>query len=200
MSESAGASLLAPTSQARWAEVAVARPVPGPLTYRVPALLADSLQIGHVVAVPLGRTIETGYVVGLPSEPGYDPAKVRPIRKLVDPLPAFDARQLEFFRWIASYYLAPLGAVIRTAVPSEVRVKSVRGLEPTEDGLEALTHARVEGEEGVLLREVVQRPGLTKRGCRAACPTSSTPRPSPPGRATRARGVGGLGRARDPRA
>lgn len=147
-----------------WVAVAVARPFPEPLTYAVPAWLADRVQVGHVVLVPLGRLAETGYVVEILREPGIDPAKVRPISKLVDPLPAFDEGQLDFFRWIATYYLAPLGMVIRTAVPSEVRAKVVRALQPTEEGVEALTRREVDGADALVLRDTISRPGLTGRG------------------------------------
>lgn len=148
-----------------YAQVAVARPVPGPLTYAIPAALAGAVRVGHVVLVPLGaRGQETGYVVGHTDTIDFDPAKVRPISRLVDPEPAFDARQLAFFRWLADYYLAPLGEVIRTALPSEVQARVVGVLVPTDDGIEALTRGEVAGEAAQVLREVVSRPGLTRKG------------------------------------
>ena len=150
--------------QVRWASVAVARPIRGVLTYAVPAWMADTLQIGHVVLVPLGRASETGYVVGFVDTPDFDPAKAKPIGRLLDPLPAFDEEQLAFFSWIAGYYLAPLGMVIRTAVPSEVRVRSVRVLDPTDEGVDALTDGVVEEPAATVLREVIHRPGLTRKG------------------------------------
>jgi primosomal protein N' (replication factor Y) len=153
-----------PDPTGMWASVALARPFPEPLTYAIPAWMSDRLTVGHVVLVPLGKVAETGYVVGRLSEPGFDPAKVRPISRLVDPLPAFDEEQLDFFRWIARYYLAPLGMVIRTAIPSEVTAKVVRALQPTEEGVEALTRHEVAGGAAVVLREIIAHPGLTARG------------------------------------
>lgn len=151
-------------TQPTWVSVAVARPLPEPLTYALPAWLAGEVRVGHVVAVPLGRSTETGYVVGFVDDPGIPPSKVKPVARLLDPQPAFDADQLTFFTWIARYYLAPLGMVIRTAVPSEVRARSVRVLEPTDDGVEALTDGLAEDALGVVLREVIHRPGLTRKG------------------------------------
>jgi primosomal protein N' (replication factor Y) len=147
----------------RWVQVAVARPFAEALTYAVPQLLGVELQIGHVVSVPLGSAIETGYVVGFPAEPGFDVAKIKPVRGLVDPIPAFDEAQLELFRWISTYYLAPLGSVIRTAIPSEVRQRTVRVLEPTEAGVEALAGGQLEEGPAAVLREIIHRPGLTGR-------------------------------------
>ncbi|HMV66335.1 MAG TPA: primosomal protein N' [Myxococcota bacterium] len=144
-----------------WVKVALARPLADALTYAVPRGL--TVVVGHVVLVPLGPVAETGYVVEVLDAPDLDPARIRPIRRLIDPLPAFDAAQLDFFRWIADYYMAPLGAVIKTAVPGEVRARVVRVLEPTEAGVEALTARQIDGEEAAVLREIIARPGLTRR-------------------------------------
>ncbi|TNE86941.1 MAG: primosomal protein N' [Deltaproteobacteria bacterium] len=147
-----------------FAEVAIARPVPGPFTYAVPAWL--SVEVGHVVLVPFGRTSETGYVVGLRNDPGDVPAdKVKAVQRLVDDTIAFDARQLDFFRWVSRYYLTPLGVVIQTALPKEIRAKTLLVLHPTDDGVEALTRRQVEGSQAQVLREVIgRRGGLTRRG------------------------------------
>jgi primosomal protein N' (replication factor Y) len=142
--------------------VAVARPGLDPLTYVVPPGMA--LAVGHVVLVPLGRGAETGYVVELLEEPGFDPERVKPVERLVDPEPAFGPRQLEFFLWIADYYLHPLGMVIHTALPSTMQAKRVRGLEPTDEGLEALMRGEALDAVAAVLREVMARPGLTRRG------------------------------------
>ncbi len=149
--------------QALFAVVAVGRPLPEPLTYRIPETLLGQVRVGHVVGVPLGRSLETGFVVGLTNTVDFDPAKVKPLARLLDPLPAFDEPQLAFFRWIADYYLSPLGVVIRAAVPNEFRAKSVRGLVATEAGTEAMARGAVEGAALVVLRECILRPGLTQR-------------------------------------
>jgi primosomal protein N' (replication factor Y) len=148
-----------------YALVAVSRPVPGPLTYAIPAILEPDVRVGHVVLVPFGaKGAETGYVVGLTADPAFDPAKIKPIHRLVDPEPAFDERQLAFFQWIADYYVAPLGAVIHTALPSEIGARVLRVVEPTEPGVLALTRHEVDGAAAHVLREVIARPGLTKKG------------------------------------
>lgn len=146
-----------------YVQVALARPLAGELTYAVPATLGE-LQVGNVVLVPLGRQSDTGYVVACLASPGIDPARIKPVTRLVDPLPAFDAEQLMFFRWIAEYYMAPLGMVIHTALPSGIRAKVVRVLAPTDEGLLALTRRDIDGAGAQVLREIVARPGLTRKG------------------------------------
>ena len=152
------------TTGIHYVRVAVARPLPEPLTYAVPAHLGEVVA-GHVVLVPLGkRGGETGYVVEVTSEPGFDPAKIKPILRVLDPIPAFNAQQLQFFRWIARYYLAPLGMVISTALPSQMKARVLAVYVPTEAGIEALTARSIEGHPLQVLREIVSRPGLTRRG------------------------------------
>ncbi len=148
-----------------YVRVAIARPLPGPFTYAVPAPLADQVGLGSAVLVPFGpRGAETGYVVETLETPDLDPARIKPIQRLLDREPAFDAAQLSFYRWVADYYLAPLGMVIHTATPAEIRAKVLTVLQPTEEGVDALTASLAEGALGQVLREVISRPGLTRRG------------------------------------
>ena len=147
-----------------YVQVAVARPLWEPLTYAVPAHMG-TVEPGHAVLVPLGnRGAETGYVVGTTDTPSFDPAKIKPIIRLVDPRPAFTPQQLTFFRWIARYYLAPLGMVISTALPSEMKARVLTVAVATDSGLDALTERTASGQEAQVLREVVARPRLTRRG------------------------------------
>ncbi|MCA9491942.1 MAG: DEAD/DEAH box helicase, partial [Myxococcales bacterium] len=146
-----------------YVQVAVARPLGGELTYAVPSS-AGEVGLGHVVMVPLGSTGETGYVVATSTTTDFDPARIKPISRVLDPVPAFDDRQLAFFRWVADYYLAPLGMVIHTALPSGIRARTMRVVHAAEEGVVAMSRKEVDGALGVVLREVVSRPGLTRRG------------------------------------
>ena len=65
---------------------------------------------------------------------------------------------------MADYYLFPLGMVIHTALPSGIRARTLRTLVPTEAGVLALTRKELEGSDLQCLREVIARPGLTRRG------------------------------------
>jgi len=121
--------------------------------------------VGHVVLVPLGRTGETGYVVDLTDDPGpVDPAKVKPITRITDPLPAFQPEDLPFFEWVSRYYLAPLGMVLHTAVPTQLGARVVRVVHPTDRAADALTERSLSDLDALVLREVIGRPGLTPRG------------------------------------
>lgn len=139
-------------------EVAVPLPVHGRFTWNTP----DPLGVGATVLVPYGSRKVVGWVVG----PGEAPAGVaiKSVERVLDPNPAFSAEQLKFFRWIADYYLSPLGEVIATAIPSDSTASTRRVYVPTADGIELLATSPPEGERGAVLREVVARPGCTKSG------------------------------------
>jgi primosomal protein N' (replication factor Y) len=143
--------------------VAVARPIDGPLTYAAPAHIGG-LRVGHAVLVPLGGSLEVGWVVGAEDADGLDPAQVKSVARLLDPIPAFDDTQLDLFRWMSRYYLAPLGLVLQTALPSTLGARVVHGLEVSEVGRIALTIGGVPDACAVVLRGLIERPGLTARG------------------------------------
>ena len=157
-------------------EIAVALPVDGTYTYTLPRGL--SLSVGHAVVVPVRGRQVTGYVVGFPTE--RPPVALKPVSRLLDPEPVFGPDQLGFFRWIADYYMAGLGEVIGTALPSAYRGTSRRVFHPTPAGIDALAAeasdptsplraGRIGGsslgpEHLTVLREVVARPGRARVG------------------------------------
>jgi len=152
---------LLPGLQERFVEVAVALPVDGPYTYRVPR--GWELGLGHAVLVPFGGRSVAGYVVGQVERP--EVPRIKDVARLLDPVPAFDAVQLGFFRWAARYTLYGLGEVIATALPTAYRAKTRRVLLPTPAGVEAVAAEAIEDPaQALVLREVISRPGRTRGG------------------------------------
>ena len=101
-------------------EVAVAMPVHGTFTYRVPEDLARLASPGTRVLVPFGRRRATGYVLG-PAPPS-DRADIKLIVDVLDERPVFPGAMIPFLRWTADYYKHPLGQVIETALPGGLTV------------------------------------------------------------------------------
>jgi primosomal protein N' (replication factor Y) len=97
-------------------EIAVALPVWGTYTYRVKADLLSEAVPGRRVLVPFGPRRVTGYVLGPAVEPTS--AELKDIMDVLDGEAFFPATMIPFFRWIADYYLHPLGDVIKNALPS----------------------------------------------------------------------------------
>jgi len=101
----------------RFAEVAVTLPVPGRFHYIVPEHLAARELVGARVLVRFGPRKVTGVVVRLDTEP---PSGVVPVAlsELLDDTPSLSAELVELCMWIAEYYEAPPGEVIRAALPA----------------------------------------------------------------------------------
>ena len=97
--------------------VSVALPLPlAPLTYSVPDELAGRVTVGSRVVVPVGTRRAMGFVLG-PAE-GRAGMKLKSVLDAPDDAPAIDAGLLKTCTWIAEYYAAPLGVVLRSALPS----------------------------------------------------------------------------------
>ena len=106
----------------KYAETLLPLAIPGTYTYRIPDGM--TLSIGMRVLVPFGRKkIFTAIVVMLhDNEPkGYD---VKEILGILDDKPIVRHPQLDFWQWIADYYLCSMGEVYKAAVPSGLKVES----------------------------------------------------------------------------
>jgi primosomal protein N' (replication factor Y) len=103
-------------------EIAVPVPLDRTFHYRVPPGLAGQAVAGHRVFVPFGHRRLTGYILetvsGVPAE------GLKDIIEVLDADPLWTANELDFFRWIASYYLYPLGEVLKTALPAGINLQS----------------------------------------------------------------------------
>lgn len=137
-------------------EVAVPLPVHGRFSWRAPG----PLEVGTAVVVPYGKRQLTGWVVGEGEAP--DDVEMKSLVAVLPDPPAFTSEQLALYRWLADYYLSPLGEVIATATPSDTGTSTRRTFTATAEGVERLAVDPPEGARGSLLREIVSRPGLTR--------------------------------------
>ncbi|HUV49718.1 MAG TPA: primosomal protein N' [Anaerolineae bacterium] len=117
-------------------EVAVALPVYNTFTYRVPENLSFFAGIGKRALVPFGRRRVTGYILG-PSE-DMDHGKIKLVLDILDETPLFHSSMIPFFRWIADYYMCPIGEVIKSALPGGLNLYDFVALAITEKGINAL--------------------------------------------------------------
>ncbi|MEN8375854.1 MAG: primosomal protein N' [Gemmatimonadota bacterium] len=96
--------------------IEVALPVPVPQTFVYES--SEALAPGTRVLVPFGRRRLIGWVAG-PLDPARAaPARVRVVGEVLDADPSLPPDLLALARWIADYYLASLGQVIRAALPA----------------------------------------------------------------------------------
>ncbi len=99
----------------RETEVDVALPIPidSSFTYTVKG---PPPAPGTRVLVRFRRRKKVGWVVGHGSGKGLD--RVLPILAVLEEVPSVPPELLALARWIADYYLAPLGMVLKTILPS----------------------------------------------------------------------------------
>ena len=139
-------------------EVAVTLPVPGRFHYAVPPVLAARAVVGARVLVRFGARKVTGVVVRTDAAP---PPGIAPIAlsDVLDEVPALSPELVELCSWIADYYEAPPGEVIRAALPagSGVAARSVFALT-------AAGRAALDGEGAAMLPR--QRALLARLGGR----------------------------------
>ena len=100
----------------RFVQVALPLPLFQTFTYAVEDGLANPIKVGSRVVVPLRNEREVGICVGL--------SDISPLRKpkavleSPDAQPAIAGDLLELCRWMADYYIVPLGVVLRTVLPA----------------------------------------------------------------------------------
>src|SRR6478609_665664 len=97
--------------------VDVALPVPlfRTFSYRVPEGLTGSVEPGARVVVPFRNKREIGIVFGS-AEP-REGVKYKDIVDAPDDAPSVDPPMLALCRWIADYYVVPIGVALRCALP-----------------------------------------------------------------------------------
>ncbi|HET7435631.1 MAG TPA: primosomal protein N' [Thermoanaerobaculia bacterium] len=151
-----------PSGISQFAEIAVPVAMHGTLTYAIPEPLRDGVRLGSRVEVPLGPKTTTGFVVALRDEPPAESVKLKAIRTLLDEdEPALIPEILELCRWAAEYYIAPIGEMLRVALPANMasRGKREAALLATQDEVdEALAQKRILENDLTLLAELHRRP------------------------------------------
>jgi primosomal protein N' (replication factor Y) len=157
-------------------EVAVTLPLRGTFTYRDPRRGAPAVPIGTQVVVPFGTRTVTGFVVAKAVRASLaEDTVLRDIEEIVAGEPAFDEAMIAFCRWVADYYYAPLGEVLRAALPQGEKAAAVRAVRVTERGRAAAIGGQrsLLGEETghpVLVALIAAGGELTLRGLSRAVP------------------------------
>ncbi|MEJ7616226.1 MAG: hypothetical protein WKF30_04470 [Pyrinomonadaceae bacterium] len=122
--ESGGDGVRSPARLAlpQYAEVAVPVHVFQTFTYQLPHALRAEARVGARLLVPFGRKLITGYIVALYEEldPAieFDAASIKQAEELLDAEPLLTPEVLDISGWIAEYYSAPWGEVLKGALPS----------------------------------------------------------------------------------
>ena len=120
----------------RFCDVGLPVPVDRLFTYEIPLPLRARVRTGARVLVPFGTRKLTGVVLGAHDEaPEQD---TREVIALVDEEPVLDSGLLALARWIAEYYCAPLGEVVKSMLPLTGETRRVTQFALTETGRDAV--------------------------------------------------------------
>ena len=105
----------------RIAAVALSEGIDQTLDYAIPPGLLPSLRIGQRVRVPLGKgnRPRSGYVISI--HPTTEYPRIKKLTSIEDERVLIAPRLMELARWMSRYYVAPLGAVLESVLPSAVR-------------------------------------------------------------------------------
>ena len=122
-------------------DVAVAVPLDAAFTYSIPEGMHPV--VGGRVLVPFRQQRMSGIVVELHNR--KPPVQAKNLYSVVDFEPALNDQLLRLGRWIADYYLAPLGEVFRTMLPLGAEFKRSISYRITETGHTALHAASTAG-------------------------------------------------------
>src|ERR1017187_7138389 len=118
-----------------YCDVSLPVPLDQPFTYGLPETLRHRVRPGSRLVVPFGPRKLTGVILRCHDE--QPSVATREAMRLIDAEPVLDGELLALGRWIAGYYCAPLGEVLRSMLPlaSEIRKGKVWSL--TDSGRDA---------------------------------------------------------------
>ena len=143
-----------------YADVSLPVPLDQPFTYLLPETLRHRAKPGCRLLVPFGSRKLTGVILRVHDE---QPAvATREALRLLDEQPVLEEHLIALGQWIAAYYCAPLGDVLRIMIPLSGEVRTSKMYSLTDAGRDAARQLLLgnSSEEPViqLLRLLEQRP------------------------------------------
>jgi primosomal protein N' (replication factor Y) len=140
----------------RYADVSLPVNLDREFTYLIPPEFETAAVVGARAVVPFGRKYATGLITGLPAATTV--TGLKPLHDVIDPSPIVSEELLWVCRWIAGYYLSPLGNVLKAAMPQGFSLSSkriVRALPAlTQEAIDELTaRAPKQAEAASFIRE-----------------------------------------------
>jgi len=117
-----------------YANIILPLPLDGYFTYSVPEALASRVQNGMRVTVPFGKSktyvgVVAEYPVDVPkpaeevAQQGKKEIVYKNIADVLDDTPILLPQQLRLWKWIADYYMSPIGDVYKAALPSGLKAE-----------------------------------------------------------------------------
>ncbi len=114
-------------------EVLLPLPIPKLFTYRLPSDCNELAMVGKRVFVTFNnKKVYTGLILNI-TNVAPELYKAEYILGIIDENPLIDLEQIEFWKWIANYYMCSLGQVMAAALPSGLKLESETFVSINED-------------------------------------------------------------------
>ncbi|MGQ0737434.1 MAG: replication restart helicase PriA [Bacteroidota bacterium] len=139
-----------------YAEVIIPSALPKNYTWSVPEHLTESVKPGCRVEVNLGKSKKYAGVVKRLFENKPEFIEAKDILNLLDTEPVVYQEQLQFWEWMASYYMCSEGEVMAAALPAHFKLSSETILVYNEeygDDFSALDHDEYIVGEALLIKK-----------------------------------------------
>lgn len=107
-----------------YADVILPVPLRKVFCYEVPAEMVSEVKAGVRVCVPLGNSKLYAGIVSRVHHDTPENVQIKQVISVLDAEPVVNAVQLEFWRWMADYYLCTQGDVMACALPSGFKLDS----------------------------------------------------------------------------
>ncbi|MDP4115463.1 MAG: primosomal protein N' [Bacteroidota bacterium] len=110
---------------AKYAEIVFPLPFRNSFTYIIPEELEHLAIAGVRAVVPFGKRTVTGFIINI-SDTTDVTEGLKSVQEILDKNRIFNNEMLNFYKWVADYYLSSLGETIRLSIPYGIEVESQR--------------------------------------------------------------------------
>ncbi len=93
-------------------------------TYRVPFQMNDAVAVGKRVVVQFGKSKLYTAVISSIGNQAPEKYEAKYLMDVLDDRPTVTEKQLQFWQWLAEYYLCNMGEVMNAALPSALKLAS----------------------------------------------------------------------------
>jgi len=111
-----------------YVNVALNIPADKLFTYEVPETLRHEAQTGKRVFVPFGRRKRTGFIVAI--NVPCNLTNIKSVMEILDDEALFSNADLDFYQWIATYFMYPLGKTLAELIPAGSEKKDFLWITP----------------------------------------------------------------------
>ncbi|MES2279754.1 MAG: primosomal protein N' [Bacteroidota bacterium] len=102
-------------------------------TYRVPFEMNEQAEVGKRVVVQFGKSKLYTAIIARITDQAPAKYEAKYILDILDTVPIVNPQQLQFWAWLADYYLCNMGEVMNAALPSALKLASETKIELNKD-------------------------------------------------------------------